>query len=53
MEYNYYVYNKPECKVIINKMPKWYREVKYEGDDNHGSITFHSQNDYDEIWGPN
>jgi len=53
MEYNYYVYNKPECKVIVNKMPKWYREVKFEGDETHGSIIFHSQNDYDEIWGPN
>ncbi|MFX0139474.1 MAG: hypothetical protein ACFFDN_37885 [Candidatus Hodarchaeota archaeon] len=53
MEYNYFVYNKPECKITINKMPKWYREIEYNGDENQGSIILHSQNEYDEIWGPN
>ncbi|KKL67605.1 hypothetical protein LCGC14_2133300 [marine sediment metagenome] len=53
MEYNYYVYNKPECAVEINKMPIWYKEIKYEGDKNRGTISFNSQNDYDEIWGAN
>ncbi|MFX1315551.1 MAG: hypothetical protein ACFE9T_06770 [Promethearchaeota archaeon] len=53
MEYNYFVYNKPECNLIINKMPKWYQETKFEGDEIQGSIILHSQNDYDEIWGPN
>ena len=52
MEYNYFVYIKPECGVTINKMPKWYREIEYNGDENQGSIILHSQNEYDEIWGP-
>jgi len=52
MEYNYFVYNKPECGVTINRMPKWYREIEYNGDENQCSIILHSQNEYDEIWGP-
>jgi len=52
MEYNYYVYHKPECGVLINKMPVWYKEIEYSGDERQGSITLHSQNEYDEIWGP-
>ncbi len=52
MEYNYFVYNKPECNVKINKMPMWFREVEYKGDENQGYILLHSQNEYDEIWGP-
>ncbi len=52
MEYNYYIYNKPECGVIINKMPIWYKEVEYTGDEIKGSITLDTQNEYDEIWGP-
>jgi len=32
-------------------MPIWFKEVKYEGNHNEGAILFHSQNDYDEIWG--
>jgi len=53
MEYNYYVYAKPEGKFVINKMPVWFREVEYNGDDREGIIQFHSQNNYDEIWGSN
>ncbi len=53
MEYHFYVYNKPECNFSINKMPIWLREVTFEGDENNGSITMHSQDEYDEIWGPN
>ena len=53
MEYNYYVYNKPECNILINKMPIWFREIEYEGDENQGSIILDSQDEYDEIWGPN
>ncbi len=52
MEYNYFVYNKPECEVTINRMPKWYREIEYDGDENQGSIILYTQNEYDEIWGP-
>ncbi|MFW9971368.1 MAG: hypothetical protein ACFFDF_14335 [Candidatus Odinarchaeota archaeon] len=51
MEYNYFVYSKPECGVKINKMPKWFQELEYKGDENHGVINLHSQNEYDEIWG--
>jgi len=53
MEFNYYAYNKPECDVSIDKMPKWYQEIEYQGDESQGSIILNSQNDYDEIWGPN
>ena len=53
MEYSFYVYNRPECKLTINKMPIWLKEIEYEGDENNGYIIMHSQNDYDEIWGPN
>ena len=53
MEYNYYVYNKAECNLTINKMPIWFKEIEYDGDENNGYIIMHSQNDYDEIWGPN
>ncbi len=52
MEYNYFVYIKPECGITINRMPKWYKEIEYEGDENNGSIILHSQNEHDEIWGP-
>jgi hypothetical protein len=52
MEYNYFVYDKPECKIKINKMPIWFQEVEYEGDENQGFILLNSQNEYDEIWGP-
>jgi hypothetical protein len=52
MEYNYFVYNKPECAVKINKMPKWYKEIEYIGDEKQGSINLHTENEYDEIWGP-
>ncbi len=53
MEYNYFVYNKPECGIIINKMPIWYREIEYNGDESQGFIILHSQDEYDEIWGSN
>jgi hypothetical protein len=52
MEYNYFVYNKPECAITINKMPKWFQEKEYDGDESKGFIILHSQNEYDEIWGP-
>jgi hypothetical protein len=52
MEYNYFVYDKPECGVKINKMPKEFQESEYEGDVNQGFIILNSEYDYDEIWGP-
>ncbi len=53
MEYNYYSYEKPEGKIIVQKLPKWFIEVKFEGNELEGNITLHSQNDYDEIYGSN
>ena len=53
MEYNYYTYEKSEANIIVNKLAKWFREEKFEGDTNEGYISFHSQNDYDEIYGAN
>ena len=53
MEYNYYTYEKNEANIIVHKLAKWYREKKFEGDANEGYVSFHSQNDYDEIYGSN
>ncbi|MFX1455905.1 MAG: hypothetical protein ACFFDB_11085 [Promethearchaeota archaeon] len=53
MEYSFYVYQKPESKLNINKMPVWFKEATFKGDEDNGFITMHSQDDYDEIWGPN
>ena len=52
MEYNYYVYVKPECDIKINKMPKWFAEQRYEGNKQEGTIEFETQDIYDEYWGP-
>jgi len=52
MEYNYYLYQKRECGITINKMPIWFKEIKYEGNNKQGSITLHSNEDYDEYYGP-
>jgi len=53
MEYNYYHYEKPEGKIEVQKLPKWFKEVKFEGNEIEGNITLHSHNDYDEIYGSN
>ena len=53
MEYNYYSYEKSEGKIVVQKLPKWFIEVKFEGNELEGNITLHSQNDYDEIYGSN
>ncbi len=53
MEYNYYTYEKNEGNITIHKLAKWLIEEKFEGDANEGFISFHSQNDYDEIYGSN
>ncbi|TFG08253.1 MAG: hypothetical protein EU539_02930 [Promethearchaeota archaeon] len=50
MQKNYYIYNKPECKVIINKIPIWFKETLYEGDQDKGSIIFETHDQYDEIY---
>ncbi len=52
MEYTFYTYKKQECNLSINKMAIWFRETEFEGDEHNGSLTFHSQKNYDEIWGP-
>lgn len=53
MQKTTYVYEKPEVEIKINKMPVWFSEVDFTGDENEGSITLHSNNDYDDIWGSN
>jgi len=53
MEYNYYTYKKPEGKIEVQKLPIWFKEVIFEGNEIEGNITLHSQNDYDEIYGSN
>lgn len=53
MEYNYFIYEKPECSLIVNKMPIWFKEEECEVNEDNGYVILHSQNDYDEIWGSN
>jgi hypothetical protein len=53
MQKNYYVYDKPELNIIIYKLPIWFKETSYEGDEKKGTILFHSYNDYDEVYGSN
>jgi len=53
MEYNYYVYEKSEGNLQLTRMPIWFKEVEFSGDQNKGNLILHSQNDYDEIWGAN
>ena len=53
MQKNYYVYDKPELNITIYKLPIWFKETSYEGDEKKGTILFHSYNDYDEIYGSN
>ncbi|MFX1258930.1 MAG: hypothetical protein ACFFAN_13815 [Promethearchaeota archaeon] len=53
MQKSYYIYKKPECQVSINKLPIWFKQVEFEGNDRNGFIKFESVNNYDENWGPN
>lgn len=53
MEYNNYVYEKSEANLKINSMPKWFKEISFEGSENEGNLIMHSHNDYDEFWGAN
>jgi len=53
MQYTYYVYKKEDADITINRMPVWFREVQFEGNEKKGLIIFHSNNDYDEYWGSN
>ncbi len=34
-------------------MPIWFREVEFNGDENNGTIIFHTHNKYDGSWGSN
>lgn len=51
MQYSYFVYEKSEYNIKVNRMPIWFKEVQSEGDVNEGYIILHSNNDYDENWG--
>ncbi len=53
MQKNYYVYEKPELNFIIYKLPIWFKESSYEGDEKKGTIFFNSYNEFDEIYGSN
>jgi hypothetical protein len=52
LQRSYYIIEKPECNLIINKLPIWFKEVEFDGDEISGKMTFHSHKDYDENWGP-
>ncbi|MBD3194269.1 MAG: hypothetical protein GF317_04385 [Candidatus Lokiarchaeota archaeon] len=53
MEFSYYVYENKNLNININRMPIWFNEVQVDGDESEGTITLHSQNEYDEVWGAN
>jgi len=53
MQSNYYVYENQDCNVQIDKMPIWFKEKETTGNRDNGTITLHSTNNYDEIWGAN
>ena len=55
MQKNYYVYEKPECNIIIYKLPIWFKESSYESNEQgtQATINFESYNEYDEIYGSN
>jgi hypothetical protein len=50
MQKNYYIYEKPEYKININKIPIWFKETLNEGDENKGTIVFKTHDEYDEIY---
>ncbi len=54
MQKSYYIYEKPGCNIVINKMPIWFKEIESEfiGDNNKGSLKFETFDNYDENWGP-
>ncbi len=53
MQFTYYVYEKPECNIKINRMPIWFKEIEFNGDISKGMIILHTNDDYDENWGAN
>ena len=53
MQKSYYQYRKEECRIGIDRMPIWFKETEFDGDQNKGYIIFQTENEYDEIWGPN
>jgi len=53
MQTNYFIYRKPEVNVTINKMPIYFKEIEFHGDESKGSVKFESYYEYDEVWGNN
>ncbi len=53
MQQTYYVYERPEFNITINRMPVWFKEKKIEGNEKEGRVILHSANEYDENWKAN
>ena len=53
MQQTNYAYKKERLGFSITRMPIWFGEIDVNGDDQNGSISLHTANNYDEIWGPN
>jgi hypothetical protein len=53
MQQTNYPFKKERLGISINKMPIWFGETEITGDSENGSITLHTGNKYDEIWGAN
>ena len=41
MQKSYFIHQKPECNVTINKVPIWFKEVEFKGDENKGTIKLY------------
>lgn len=53
MEFGTWIYSNADIGVRINKISTLFtNEVKLDGDQNKGSITFISEKKTDEVWGP-
>ncbi|MBD3255265.1 MAG: hypothetical protein GF383_09245 [Candidatus Lokiarchaeota archaeon] len=55
MQKNYYIYQKHDCNVTVNKMPIWFKDITENSDLNEkeGLLSFETHNNYDEVWGAN
>jgi len=52
MQQSYYGFQNHDFNIQIDKMPIWFKEARVSGDKDQGTITLHTSNTYDDIWGP-
>lgn len=52
MQQTTYTYENEEFNILVRRMPIWFEEFEISGDLQQGSIILHSQNIFDDDWGP-